>query len=748
MKHIRPLPSFLLPSWLISSLLCVGVLSPLLPLSAQHPLIEPKQDWLLQQQSPSVSIRKDDKTGIMTASNGIISRSWTTTPNVASVALNHLLTGKSYLRSTRPEAELTLNGKTYAVGGLTGQTVHNYLLSDWISELKPIPDSFVLKDIREEALKERLPWKKNTQWLSKDYPWPLKGKELIFTYAYPAENLPNDQAFLKDLIVEVHYEFYDGLPTFCKWLTLTNKSTSPVTIDACKSEILAAVEEECPVDDNTPWTAPPPTIAKPNIGVYTDYAFAGMSPVKQEHVSYSWEFDPSFTTQVNYNNHTPCLLVISPKIGPGITLEPGESFSSIRSWLLLHDSDEKERKNLEIRRFFRSLAPWTNENPILMHIASAQEAPVKKALDQCADVGFELAILTFGSGFNIETEDPNLLKHYTALADYAREKNIALGGYSLLASRSVNAENDVVMPEGRKPVFGHSPCLVSSWGNAYFDKLYKFYEQSGMNVLEHDGSYPGDICASTTHPGHKGLEDSQWRQHEKIKAFYHWCRGKGIYLNVPDTYFMNGSNKTGMGYKETNWSLPRAYQEIIERQNIYDGTYEKTPSMGWMFVPLIPYHGGGEAAMITPLHKNLAHYEQRLANLFGGGVQACYRGPELYDTPETRDVVKKWVDFYKKHRQVLDGDLIHLRRPDGQDYDGWLHVNPGGKEKGLAMIYNPLNEAITRTLRLPLYYTGLSKTAKLTIGDNKPKTHTLDRDYAIPITLTIPARSQISILIE
>ena len=40
-----------------------------------------------------------------------------------------------------------------------------------------------------------------------------------------------------------------------------------------------------------------------------------------------------------------------------------------------------------------------------------------------------------------------------------------------------------------------------------------------------------------------------------------------------------------MGYVETNWSLPRAYQEIIERQNIYDGTWQKTPSMGFMFVP-------------------------------------------------------------------------------------------------------------------------------------------------------------------
>ena len=76
-------------------------------------------------------------------------------------------------------------------------------------------------------------------------------------------------------------------------------------------------------------------------------------------------------------------------------------------------------------------------------------------------------------------------------------------------------------------------------------------------------------------------------------GFYEWCRGEGVYLNMPDWYFLNGGSKTGMGYRETNWSLPREYQEIIERQNIFDGTWEKTPSMGWMFVPLTEYQGGG-----------------------------------------------------------------------------------------------------------------------------------------------------------
>jgi hypothetical protein len=197
-----------------------------------------------------------------------------------------------------------------------------------------------------------------------------------------------------------------------------------------------------------------------------------------------------------------------------------------------------------------------------------------------------------------------------------------------------------------------------------------------------------------------------------------------------------------------NWSLPRAYQEIIERQNIFDGTWEKTPSMGWMFVPLTEYQGGGAAATIEPLKDHLPHYEQRLANLFGAGVIACYRGPRLYDTDETKAVVKRWVAFYKKHREVLNADLLHLRRADGRDLDYVLHVNPGGMEKGLLMVYNPLEQDVSRTLRIPLYYTGKTGTASVSEHDGAAKSFKLDREYCIDVPVNVPARQATWLVVE
>ncbi len=72
-------------------------------------------------------------------------------------------------------------------------------------------------------------------------------------------------------------------------------------------------------------------------------------------------------------------------------------------------------------------------------------------------------------------------------------------------------------------------------------------------------------------------------------------------MNLPDIYHLSGSNKIGIGYREVNWSLPREQQILLGRQNIYDGTWLKPPSMAWTFVPLTQYHGGGAAIKLFPI---------------------------------------------------------------------------------------------------------------------------------------------------
>jgi hypothetical protein len=208
-----------------------------------------------------------------------------------------------------------------------------------------------------------------------------------------------------------------------------------------------------------------------------------------------------------------------------------------------------------------------------------------------------MVILSFGSGFDVENRDRQSIQDWKRVNEYATEKGIELGGYSLLSSRKVGGGNDIVSPAGQQPTHGSCPALTSAWGQQYFDTLYEFFKETGFRILEHDGSYPGDIDVTERLPLQAGKLDSRWAQWRVITQFYGWCRENGIYLNVPDYYYLSGSSKCGMGYREVNWSLPREEQVLHTRQNIFDGTKTKSPTMGWMFVPLTEYHGGGEAAL-------------------------------------------------------------------------------------------------------------------------------------------------------
>lgn len=686
---------------------------------------QPQQDWLVNSFPLKASLFKsaDGKELILT--NGLVRRSFRLSPDLACTDLYNTASGQQLLRAVKPEARITINGKEYPVGGLQGQKEQAYLLPEWLDQLRPFDDGFHYTGFSQGPLVPRIQyvarfWKPATNGGS--------GLQLNFFFTHPA--FPGIQ-------VTVHYEIYDGIPLIVKQLYLDNKGTTTIKIDRVVNEILALVEEESAVVGK-------PEVMKKQHGIYveTNYAFNNAMRYDISDQTTHWKTDSTYTSQVNYNYETPCLLEIYPEKAPGVELNPGEQFQSVRTHELLMDSYDRERRGLAIRKMYRTVAPWTTMNPIFMHLVSRNDDEVRTAIDQCVRTGYEAVILSFGSHLNMEDSSAANIARWKALAAYAHQQKIFIGGYSLFSSRRISDEDDVIDPKTGKPggaFFGNAPCFGSKWGLAYRNKIKYFFTQTGFDIWENDGPYPGDVCGSNVHPGHKGLEDSQWKQMEIQKELYRWLNERGVYINAPDWYFLDGTHKIAIGYREVNFSLSREQQKILNRQNIHDGTYEKTPSMGWGFVPLTRYQGGGPEAILEPLSEHLADYEQLMMQYYGAGVQACYRGPRLYDTEATRKTVSRVVSWYKKYRELLNADIIHLRRADGRDWDGWLHVDPKGKQKGLMLLFNPLKEPITRDIRIPVYYTGLQQTLKIRKGEGAATTYVVTRNHEVEFTFQLGA---------
>ena len=686
-----------------------------------------KPDWLIDGSRYKANVSISDEGKDLILMNGLVRRTFRLKPNIACTGYENLINDQQLLRAIKPEAELIIDGKKFNIGGLYGQKEQAYLLPEWVDSFTSSENDFQFVSYSESPIETRIKWKQ-TMWAGKNKLPSGKMISMLFK-----------SSILKDVDVIVHYELYDGIPLMVKWLTVDNKCGHSIQLNRVVNEKLALVEEESAVVGT-------PEQMKKQHGIYieTNYAFNNAMRYDISDQTTHWNTDPAYTSQVNYNYETPCLLEIYPEKVTGVDLAPDESFNSVRTHELLMDNYDRERRGLAIRKMYRTVAPWTNENPIFMHLVSRNDDEVRNAINQCVETGYEALILSFGSHCNMEDTTIVNIQKWKTLAEFAHSKGIKIGGYSLFSSRRISDEDDVIDPVTGKPdaaaFFGHAPCLGSKWGLAYLGKLKYFMSQTGFDIFENDGPYPGDVCASTKHPGHKGLADSQWKQMELQKELYHWCNEQGIYVNAPDWYFMDGTNKIGLGYREVNFSLPHDQQKILNRQNIYDGTWEKTPSMGWGFVPLTRYQGGGEEAVLEPLSKHLDDYEQLMVQYYGAGIQACYRGPRLYDTEETKQLVIKTINWYKKHREILNADIIHLRRTDGRDWDGFLHVNPAGEEKGLLMVFNPLDEPIIRNLEIPVYYTGLHEWVVLEKEDGNTAKLPVSRDYFITVKVTIPAK--------
>lgn len=694
-----------------------------LPLRAESQAAR-RTDWLIDAAPFRAGVYRTAHPHEIALDNGLVRRTFRLAPNGATVGLDNLMTGEAVLRGVKPEAIVVLDGQRYEVGGLVGQPNYAYLTADWLEQLTADPAALQLAGWEVGQPQERLAWKRTRQH-GPDVRWPPTGVYLRMDYAGPP-----------GLTVSVHYELYDGVPVMSKWISVHNATDKTVTVDRFTSEILAVVEHSNWVECRDVALPTPDSLH-----VETDFAFGGFEHANANRHIVHWRSDSQYATQVNYLRQQPCLLVVEPTYGPAQDIEPGAAFESCRAFELVYDSSERERRGLALRRMYRTIAPWVTENPLMHHLRIAQPDQVRAAIDQAAEVGFEMIILSFGSGFDMDNEDPQHLATWKEISAYARSRGIEIGSYSLLSSRAAPAGEMIVSPAGQQPTHGQCPALASRWGQDYFRRLYQFFPRTGFQLLEHDGSYPGDVDVTPRPPLQKGEQDSRWVQWRIIRDFYRWCRGEGIYLNVPDYYFLCGSNKCGMGYRETNWSLPRAQQVLHTRQNIYDGTWTKTPSMGWMFVPLSQYHGGGAAATIEPLDEHRDHYERMLVSNLAMGVQACYRGPRLYDTDRTKQLVATWVAWFKKYREILESDVIHGRRPDGRDVDWMLHANPRLPCRGMLVVFNPLDTPVKRTLRVNLYYTGLTAEAEIREQDAAAQTYPLARDYTVELPVEIGADS-------
>lgn len=158
------------------------------------------------------------------------------------------------------------------------------------------------------------------------------------------------------------------------------------------------------------------------------------------------------------------------------------------------------------------------------------------------------------------------------------------------------------------------------------------------------------------------------------------------------------------------------------------------------------YHGGWPECCIEPAGFLSGQWEAYLQLYFGSGVSPCYRGRRLFDpsVPAGAELVRKYTDWNNAFRTILHADIVHLVRAGAGVPDALLHVQPDAKrssERAMLVVYNQAPVPVNTTIRVPLYYAGLSTSTAISHEGAAPVPASLRRDWTVDIAVAMPPTS-------
>ncbi|MDD6146772.1 MAG: hypothetical protein PUB43_07015 [Oscillospiraceae bacterium] len=485
------------------------------------------------------------------------------------------------------------------------------------------PNDFEFSEYRLVACEERVPFKPSpTMTVQGDYPPAGKAVELC----YNGKDIP--------LNVVVRYEIYDGMPVIMKRLTVINSSEESVTVDNIATDVMRITQNRDTLFVDSDYNST------------TQFLGLELSKYAKNYARYRYE-----------------MFEVAPLYRMNVKVLPGDALSSICAYELLFATDYYEHRLIEVKSMYRRIAPWCTDNVLFFHLISNNSRTIQKAVDQCAEIGLEMIIQSFGSGVNMESDNDRYLNRIKTAYDYGHEKGLRMGAYTLAYVKNYRPVkgNEALNHDGSHIC----RCLACDWSEQYMKDVIRFIDRTGADAVEIDGPYGMLMCSGGKTHRHDDFTDSQYKQWKSaVVDWYQQLKKRGIYINAPDWHFLNGINRCGVGYEEIAFSEKRAEQLITSRIYYYKGTFDKNPSQGWGFMPLNVYHGGGKDAMFFPTEKNAFEFDWALAQLTAAGVWPTIRGKKVYDSQTGRDIFKKWVTVFKKYREVLNGITVHFIPPD------------------------------------------------------------------------------------
>lgn len=424
------------------AVLCFLLLTPV----AQSKL----KDWLINDINTPSQLIVNEADGSLTLTNGLISRTFSRNPGFTTIDYYSHEKKTSLFRALSPEAVVQLDNIIYYVGNVNANITRSYLNRTALAEnIREDMASFKYTGHTRRKPEAPYPYKP-MRGAPNDIVWPPAGLRLDVNFTAP--DIPGLPATHSGVTITVHYEIYDGIPAMAKWVSVhapqkktaqskkfslsskpaptskpapfskpapSSKSatteTTHVQATIVSVEILAVNEDFSKISTFDGWN--PPVDVPDNA-----YDFMYVESNKAHGTKVDWLIDPS--QQLSPGSYQPLLNVTYTEPTPSILLVTGDSFNSFKVYELIHCASDSTRKALAVHRLHRLLQPQIQENPIFFHMTNSSREAFRATVDQLTEVGFEMIIYSFGSGFNFESDNETYIQQFKEDVEYANSKGI------------------------------------------------------------------------------------------------------------------------------------------------------------------------------------------------------------------------------------------------------------------------------------------------------------------------------------
>ncbi len=237
----------------------------------------------------------------------------------------------------------------------------------------------------------------------------------------------------------------------------------------------------------------------------------------------------------------------------------------------------------------------------------------------------------------------------------------------------------------------------------YFDyvkkRMLELVTELNARVIYWDGNdWNIRECKATNHDHscQYELEVKAWKRLAELCNAVHEARPDALFVVFSLPFNNHRLCVLDQEQISDTYSFPTVQSELIQRQQLYQMSWEHPYKAIWGSWYGINWHNAGEADLRQRPLNELIHAEM---SMIGNGIAQAGGGFDFKTAPkEFMDFLKKLFAFRKRFADYFDSYQHVLNFPDGEQIDGEGHLIDG---KGFIMLVNPTRDK-TLSVKVPL----------------------------------------------